>query len=257
MTNRESLNSGLIRQGLLQPEHLLKLNEIAITQGLQGQVMKTPLRALLATSNIAIVNVKTIMKRDFDMDAAGWDSNPVRMQMTLALAKVMVERLDLKPNQRVLDYGAGTGIVALIFSSLIAEVISKASDFETDQGYRAESQRRKGSHRNHKFPFELGSLVPLLCVSASLRENGSKPVIASVLHYLRCLLFNPDCVGLAAALPLQGSIEASSVQSEPQFSRDASILAHSILLLRTNFKIEACSSLIMGERLAISLSLDF
>jgi len=42
LTNLESLNSVLIRQGLSQPERLLKLNEIAITQ----------MRSLLADHNI-------------------------------------------------------------------------------------------------------------------------------------------------------------------------------------------------------------
>ena len=42
LTNLESLNSVLIRQGLPQPERLLKLNEIAITQ----------MRTLLAANNV-------------------------------------------------------------------------------------------------------------------------------------------------------------------------------------------------------------
>jgi hypothetical protein len=42
LTNLESLNSVLIRQGLPQPERLLKLNEIAITQ----------MRTLLSANNV-------------------------------------------------------------------------------------------------------------------------------------------------------------------------------------------------------------
>ena len=42
LTNLESLNSVLIRQGLSQPERLLKLNEIAITQ----------MRSLLSDNNL-------------------------------------------------------------------------------------------------------------------------------------------------------------------------------------------------------------
>ena len=42
MTNLESLNSVLIRQGLSQPERLRKLNEIAISQ----------MRTLLAAGNV-------------------------------------------------------------------------------------------------------------------------------------------------------------------------------------------------------------
>ena len=42
MTNLESLNSVLIRQGLPQPERLRKLNEIAISQ----------MRILLADNNV-------------------------------------------------------------------------------------------------------------------------------------------------------------------------------------------------------------
>ena len=42
LTNLESLNSVLIRQGLSQPERLLKLNEIAISQ----------MRTLLTADNV-------------------------------------------------------------------------------------------------------------------------------------------------------------------------------------------------------------
>lgn len=45
LTNLESLNSVLIRQGLSQPERLLKLNEIAITQ-MRSLVSNTSVRRL-------------------------------------------------------------------------------------------------------------------------------------------------------------------------------------------------------------------
>ncbi len=67
------------------------------------------------------------MKRDFDREAAQWDNNPTRLAMTLAISQAMIDRLSPEPHQTVLDYGAGTGVMALKFSPLVGRVIAADS----------------------------------------------------------------------------------------------------------------------------------
>ena len=64
-----------------------------------------------------------IMKRDFDADAATWDQNEPRLRMALGVADAMADRLRLGGSEVVLDYGTGTGVVALRLAPLVKEVI--------------------------------------------------------------------------------------------------------------------------------------
>ncbi|MGC4068838.1 MAG: class I SAM-dependent methyltransferase [Polyangiaceae bacterium] len=67
------------------------------------------------------------MKRDFDAAAATWDANDVRVRVSLAIANAMLERLNFKGNESLLDYGAGTGAVALSVASHVKRVIAADS----------------------------------------------------------------------------------------------------------------------------------
>jgi protein-L-isoaspartate O-methyltransferase len=60
----------------------------------------------------------------FDLNAADWDSNPGRAALTMAVSNCMREALPLDPSMRVMDYGAGTGIVALQMSPVVGEVVA-------------------------------------------------------------------------------------------------------------------------------------
>jgi ubiquinone/menaquinone biosynthesis C-methylase UbiE len=63
------------------------------------------------------------MKRDFDAEAATWDQNEGRLQMALAVADAMARHLRPDGHEVVLDYGTGTGVVALRLAPLVKEVI--------------------------------------------------------------------------------------------------------------------------------------
>ncbi len=63
------------------------------------------------------------MPRDFDAEARTWDQNEGRMRVSLAIADAMAEGLALSGAETVLDYGTGTGVVALRLAPLARRVI--------------------------------------------------------------------------------------------------------------------------------------
>jgi len=67
------------------------------------------------------------MKRDFDTAAKTWDKDDARIRMSLAIADAMIASLDLQGSETVLDYGTGTGTVALRFQPLVKQVIAADS----------------------------------------------------------------------------------------------------------------------------------
>jgi ubiquinone/menaquinone biosynthesis C-methylase UbiE len=67
------------------------------------------------------------MKRDFDTAAKTWDLNSERMRMSTAVADAMVGALGLQGKETLMDYGTGTGTVALRMQPLVRDVIAADS----------------------------------------------------------------------------------------------------------------------------------
>src|SRR5512142_1701931 len=63
------------------------------------------------------------MPRDFDAEARTWDQNEGRMRVSLAVAEAMAGALALSGKETVLDYGTGTGVVALRLAPEAGQVI--------------------------------------------------------------------------------------------------------------------------------------
>lgn len=53
------------------------------------------------------------VKARFDRVAAGWDSNPGRIELAKAVAGAMRQAVPLRPDMEVMDFGAGTGLLTL------------------------------------------------------------------------------------------------------------------------------------------------
>jgi ubiquinone/menaquinone biosynthesis C-methylase UbiE len=66
-------------------------------------------------------------KRDFDTAAKTWDLNEERVRMGTSIADAMIAALGLNGTETVLDYGTGTGIVALRMQPLVRQVIAADS----------------------------------------------------------------------------------------------------------------------------------
>ncbi|MDD5597685.1 MAG: class I SAM-dependent methyltransferase [Victivallaceae bacterium] len=58
----------------------------------------------------------------FDLKAAQWDLNPDRLELHRKLAQAVSARLPLQKNWRCLDFGCGTGLMALLLSDKVGEI---------------------------------------------------------------------------------------------------------------------------------------
>jgi tRNA (cmo5U34)-methyltransferase len=59
---------------------------------------------------------------EFDIKALGWDQNPMHWERSEAVAKQIIERINLNPSMKVLEYGAGTGITSFILREHLKEI---------------------------------------------------------------------------------------------------------------------------------------
>ena len=61
-------------------------------------------------------------KRDFDKEAASWDENPVRVKLANDIIHAISEQIVLTPEMDIMDFGCGTGLLALKLQPLVCSV---------------------------------------------------------------------------------------------------------------------------------------
>ncbi len=61
-------------------------------------------------------------KRDFDQSAATWDDEPRRVRLVQDIADAISRAIELTPNMDILDFGCGTGLLALRLQPLVHSV---------------------------------------------------------------------------------------------------------------------------------------
>jgi len=74
----------------------------------------------------------------FDIRAATWDENPVRVKMARTVANKMVERVSLTQDMKALEFGCGTGLVTVLMAPLLGSVIA----VDSSENMLAELQRK-------------------------------------------------------------------------------------------------------------------
>lgn len=64
------------------------------------------------------------MARDFNKAAKTWDKEPRRIQLAKDVVKAIRKQVRLRKDQVAVDFGAGTGLVALLLSPLVGKVVA-------------------------------------------------------------------------------------------------------------------------------------
>lgn len=74
----------------------------------------------------------------FDLRAATWDENPVRLVMARTVANKMVERVSLTQDMKALEFGCGTGLVTV----LMAPMLGRITAVDSSENMLAELQKK-------------------------------------------------------------------------------------------------------------------
>lgn len=61
-------------------------------------------------------------KKDFDREASSWDEKPDRVSLAIDVADAVRKAVNLSPEMDVLDFGCGTGLVALRLQPFVHSV---------------------------------------------------------------------------------------------------------------------------------------
>src|SRR5512141_1142210 len=62
------------------------------------------------------------IRRDFEAVASRWDSNPTRLKIAHDVAAAIMREVKLLPQMDVLDYGCGTGLLAMQLQAQVKSV---------------------------------------------------------------------------------------------------------------------------------------
>jgi ubiquinone/menaquinone biosynthesis C-methylase UbiE len=64
------------------------------------------------------------MSEDFENALMRWDKEPGRLNMTHKIARAMLNRTSPQGNEVLLDYGTGTGLIALEFYPFVKKIVA-------------------------------------------------------------------------------------------------------------------------------------
>ena len=60
----------------------------------------------------------------FDQAAQGWEQRPISQQLASSIPTAIQQAIALQPQHRLLDFGAGTGLLSAALASQVAEIVA-------------------------------------------------------------------------------------------------------------------------------------
>lgn len=156
-------------------------------------------------------------RRDFDAAAASWDRVPQRVELAWAVAEAIRREVPLRGDMKLMDYGCGTGLLALALQPHVGKIVAADSSegmLEVLSGKLAEA--------------EIGNVRPLLLdlEAQELPESGFDLIVSNMtFHHLR----EPALVlgKLAAGLKCDGWVAFSDLdRGSEDFHGDNSGVYH-------------------------------
>ena len=68
------------------------------------------------------MTMKPEIRKDFDREAAKWDTNPNRVKLANDVAAAIVREIELTRDMEALDFGCGTGLLTLKLQPLVKSI---------------------------------------------------------------------------------------------------------------------------------------
>jgi len=85
---------------------------------------------------------------DFNNAARSWDSNNIHAQRSEAIAKNLLARIEIKPEMKALEFGAGTGILSFMLADRFSSItmMDAASEMVAVMQEKVEASPSKNLH---------------------------------------------------------------------------------------------------------------
>lgn len=112
------------------------------------------------------------IRRDFESVAARWDSNPTRVRIAQEVGDCILREVKLSPEMDAIDYGCGTGLLAMRLQPLVRSITGADSSpamiavledkIATLQPGNVSTQRvdfERGAHASGKYDLIISSMV--------------------------------------------------------------------------------------------------
>ncbi len=77
--------------------------------------------------------------QSFDERAASWDENPLRLNLSHAVAQAIMQTIPLSPSMDCLEIGSGTGLVTMELARQVGSILAT----DSSQGMLAELEKKK------------------------------------------------------------------------------------------------------------------
>jgi len=146
------------------------------------------------------------MVNEFDGKAREWDANPIHTERSEAIAAALQARVSLTPAMRVLEFGAGTGLL----SFLIHENVGDITLIDTSAGMvkvMQEKIRDRGLHNMHALQLDLDTdpfsgQFDLICSQMVFHHVDN---VDTILHKLSRLLKPGGTIAIADLYAEDGS----------------------------------------------------
>lgn len=127
--------------------------------------------------------------KDFDAEARTWDENPGRVRLAGQVADAVVAAAAPGPDMDVLDYGCGTGLVALRLAPLVRRVLGADNSPGMLAAFRAKIQASgQGNAAVHLLPSQgpdgLAGPFHLIVSSMTLHHVRDVPGLLARFHEL-------------------------------------------------------------------------
>ncbi|MEN6609711.1 MAG: class I SAM-dependent methyltransferase [Methanoregulaceae archaeon] len=164
------------------------------------------------------------MTEFFEQAAVIWDSDPGRVKMAGRIADAMIQALALKGRVTMMDYGTGTGLIALRmlpYAEKIVAVDSAKSMLEVLQGKLDEMQVRQIEPRQWGIGDPAGNFPPFDIIVSSMTLHHVKNTAAAAREFYG-LLAEGGRIAIADLDLDNGEFhEKPGIAEHDGFSRDA------------------------------------
>jgi ubiquinone/menaquinone biosynthesis C-methylase UbiE len=162
------------------------------------------------------------MSEYFEKAAIMWDSDPNRLNMTKAIAQAMKSRLNPNGTELLLDYGTGTGLIALQLYNSVKKVIAVDSAKNMLAILREKLEDREivsiePLEWSIDKDFQKLPLFDIITVSMTLHHIQDTMLAASVFY----LLLHPGGkIAIADLDPDNGEFHEPGIAEHEGFDRD-------------------------------------